>query len=154
MVTPEDVDNRVAEFVGACRRHGVKATHQRTEIVRELSGTAEHSDVETIHSRVLRRIPAISLDTVYRTLRMLEDKGVIARVGSMQERVRFDANTDRHHHFICCECGMIGDFYSEARTRFPIPPEVAEIGSVDGVYVEVRGRCRKCQARAKKQGVR
>jgi Fur family peroxide stress response transcriptional regulator len=141
----------VAEFVDACRRQGVKATHQRTEILRELVGTTEHPDAETLYRRVRQRIPAISLDTVYRTLKLLEDKGIIARVRSLGNRARFDANTDRHHHFVCCECGMIGDFYSDALDHFPVPREVAEIGCVDGVYVELRGRCRKCQRKAQKR---
>lgn len=145
------VERRVAEFVAACRRQGVKATHQRTEILRELAGTAEHPDAETIYRRVRQRIPAMSRDTVYRTLKLLEDKGIIVRVGSMGDRTRFDANTDRHHHFVCGECGMIGDFYSDVLDNFPVPREVAEMGSVEGVYVELRGRCRKCQLESQKR---
>jgi Fur family peroxide stress response transcriptional regulator len=150
-VTPrEQVEKRVAAFLDTCRRQGVKGTHQRTEILRELAGSEEHPDAETILGRVRRRVPAISVDTVYRTLRLLEDKGVIARVGSMRDRARFDANTDRHHHFVCTECGMIGDFYSDAMDRFPVPREVSEMGSVEGVYVELRGICRKCKQKAMK----
>ena len=144
------VESRLAAFALMCRQHGIVATHQRTEILRELAGTEEHPDAETIYARVRKRIPAMSLDTVYRTLRMLEGKGVISRVGSIKDSTRFDANTDRHHHFVCCECGMIGDFYSDMLDRFPVPREVAEMGSVDGVYVELRGRCRKCQLGSKK----
>ncbi len=77
-------------------------------------------------------------------------KGVIARVGSMRDRARFDANTDRHHHFVCTKCGMIGDFYSEAMDRLPVPQEVSEMGSVEGVHVELRGICRKCKPEAMK----
>lgn len=145
MKTDGKVARRVADFVEVCRRHGVKATHQRTEILRELAGTEEHPDAVTIYARVRQRIPAISVDTVYRTLKLLEDKGVIARVGSLHDRTRFDANTDRHHHFICTQCGRVSDFYSDVRDRFPVLREVAETGRVDGVYVELRGRCRKCQ---------
>jgi len=130
------------------------ATHQRTEIYRELAGTTEHPSAEAIYKRVRARIPAISLDTVYRTLRLLEAKGVISRAGFTEDRTRFDANTDRHHHFVCTECGLIGDFCSDALDRFPVPPEVSEIGSVDGVYVELRGRCRKCQQGAGKTRTR
>ena len=101
VTSSKQAEKRVADFVEVCRRQGVKATHQRTEILRELAGTQEHPDAETIYARVRQRIPAISLDTVYRTLRLLEEKGVIARVGSMRDRTRFDANTDRHHHFVC-----------------------------------------------------
>ena len=148
------IERRVAEFLDACRRQGVKATHQRMEILRELVATREHPDAETIYARVRQRIPTISLDTVYRTLRVLEDMGTIARVGSMGDRARFDAKADRHHHFVCRECGMIGDFYSDPLDRFPVPREVAEMGSVDWVYVELRGRCRKCQSGVENRAMR
>ncbi len=144
------VESRLKAFEVLCRKHGIVATHQRTEIYRELAGTTEHPSAEAIYKRVRARIPAISLDTVYRTLRLLESKGVISRAGFAEDRTRFDANTDRHHHFVCTECGLIGDFYSNALDRFSVPAEVSEIGSVDGVYVELRGRCRKCQQGAAK----
>ena len=142
-----ETESRVAEFVDACRRQGVKATHQRTEILRELVRTEEHPDAETLYARVRRRIPALSLDTVYRTLRMLEEKGVIGRVGSIRERARFDANTRRHHHFVCSACGRIGDFYSADLDHLPVPQDVNAMGRVETVYVELRGRCRTCQAK-------
>jgi len=63
---------------------------------------------------VRRRITAISLDTVYRTLRLFEGKRLLSRVSCSGDRARFDANTDRHHHFICTKCGGVRDFYSEA----------------------------------------
>ena len=150
MTPAEHIKTRVAEFLECCRRQGVRATHQRAEILRELAGSQEHPDAETIHRRVRQRIPTISLDTVYRTLRLLEDKGVIARVGSVRDRARYDANTDRHHHFVCTACGMIGDFYSDAMDRLPVPREVSEMGSVEGVYVELRGICRDCRQKAVK----
>jgi len=148
VTSKEQVEKRVADFLEICRRQGVKATHQRTEILRELAGSEEHPDAETILVRVRQKIPAISVDTIYRTLRLLEDSGVIARVGSIRDRTRFDANTDRHHHFVCTECGMIGDFYSDAMDRLPVPREVSEMGSIAGVYVELRGVCRKCKQKA------
>jgi Fur family peroxide stress response transcriptional regulator len=144
-------NRRIAEFVDALRRQGIKVTHQRTEILRELAATDEHPDAETLHGRVRKRMPSISLDTVYRSLRLLEDKGVISRVGSMRDRARFDSNTERHHHFVCTECGMIGDFYSDALDHVQVPGEVAAMGRVSGVYVELRGRCRKCETGARKR---
>jgi Fur family transcriptional regulator, peroxide stress response regulator len=153
MVPREKKEKRVDQFLEICRRQGVKATHQRVEILRELAGSEEHPDAETILTRVRQRIPTISVDTIYRTLRLFEDRGVIARVGSMRERARFDANTDRHHHFVCTECGMIGDFYSDEMDQLPVPREVSGMGSVEGVYVELRGICRTCkQKKRKKKG--
>ena len=95
------VQDRLAAFKEHCRKTGLKATHQRTEIYRELAATEVHPDAETIFRNVRERIPAMSFDTVYRTLRTLEEKGLIARVGTPLERSRFDANMMKHHHFVC-----------------------------------------------------
>jgi Fur family peroxide stress response transcriptional regulator len=141
----EEVEKRVRLFSQVCRRSGIKATHQRTEIYRELAGTDEHPDAETVYTRVRKRIPAISLDTVYRTLRLLEKKGVISRVGSLGERARFDANTDRHHHFVCTKCGFIGDIYHEGPNDFQPPMEAKAMGTVNSVHVEWRGLCKACR---------
>jgi Fur family peroxide stress response transcriptional regulator len=151
-LSKENVEKRVESFAEACRRQGVKATHQRMEIYRELACTEEHPDAEALYGRVRKRIPSISLDTVYRTLRLLEDRGVISRVGSTRERTRYDANTDRHHHFVCTRCGLVGDFYCAALDRFAPPAEVGALGKVDSVHVELRGLCRACQQKGKKAG--
>ena len=140
----------MAEYIAACRRQGVKATRQRMEIFRELAATGEHPDAEAIFRRVRRRLPAISLDTVYRTLRTMEDKGLISRVPSMKDRARFDANLDHHHHFVCTVCGRICDFYSAALDGFVPPSAVRAMGAVDSVHVELRGRCRNCRSGLKK----
>ena len=144
-VEAKEVARRVKAFSEVCRRYEVKVTHQRAEVYRELARRNDHPDAETIYGRVRSRIPAISLDTVYRTLRLLEKKGVISRVGSLSERTRFDANTDRHHHFICTECGFVGDVYNKEWDAFPTPGDVRAMGRVDSVHVEMRGLCKACQ---------
>jgi Fur family transcriptional regulator, peroxide stress response regulator len=144
-IEAKEVERRTRTFSEACRHYGVKATHQRTEIYRELARTNEHPDAETIYARVRRRIPAISLDTVYRTLRLLERKRMISRVGTLGERTRFDANTDRHHHFVCTECGFMGDIYNEEWNNFRAPNDVMAMGKVNSVHVEFRGLCKACQ---------
>ena len=152
MISEEQVQKRLTEFADACRRHGIKATHQRTEILRELAGTEEHPDAETVYSSVRRRMPSISLDTVYRALKLFEEKGIIVRMGAMKERARFDANTSRHHHFVCTQCGLVRDFYDEAFNSLKAPREVPEMGCVDSVYVELRGLCRECRKQQRSQG--
>ena len=147
MVPRAQMSKRLADFAAACRAQRVKVTPQRTEILRELASTGEHPDAETVFKRVRRRIPAISLDTVYRTLHLLEDKGVIARVPATNDRARFDANMDRHHHFVCTVCGRISDFYSTALDGFVPPPAVRALGAVETVHVELRGRCRECRSK-------
>jgi len=143
-IEAKEVEKRTKIFSEICRRYGVKATHQRTEIYRELAGTHEHPDAETIYSRVRERIPSISRDTVYRTLRLFEKEGLISRVSSLAERTRFDANTDRHHHFICTECGFIGDVYNEEWNNVRPPKDLMAMGTVNSIHVELRGLCNVC----------
>ena len=141
----KELEKRISQFSEVSRRHGDKVTRQRTEIYRELAKTQEHPDAETIYRRVRKRIPSISLDTVYRTLRLLEDEGLISRVGSISERTRFDANADRHHHFVCTECGFIGDVYNEEWNTLKSPKDVTLMGKVDSIHVELRGLCNTCR---------
>jgi Fur family peroxide stress response transcriptional regulator len=144
-VEAKEFEKRVNGFSEICRRYGVKATHQRTIIYRELAGTKEHPDAETIYTRVRKRIPVISLDTVYRTLRLLEKKGLISRVGSLNEKTRFDANTDRHHHFVCAGCGYMEDIYNEEWNNIRAPSDVGAMGTVNSIHVELRGLCKACE---------
>jgi Fur family peroxide stress response transcriptional regulator len=148
----KEVERQVNVFSEVGRRYGVKATHQRREIYRELVRTNEHPDAETIYARVRKRIPVISLDTVYRTLRLLERKGLISRVGSLGGKTRFDANTDRHHHFVCTECGFIGDIYKEEWNDFQPPSDVMAMGKVNSVHIELRGLCKACQRKRRDKG--
>jgi Fur family peroxide stress response transcriptional regulator len=120
-------------------------THQRLEIYRELASSESHPDAIIIHKRVSRRIPTISLDTVYRNLRLLEKRGLISIVGKSRERLRFDADLGPHHHFTCVRCWKICDFRSDESRRLDCPEAAKAFGEPLSVHLEVRGICRSCQ---------
>ena len=141
----------MARFERVCRGAGVRLTHQRMEIFREVAQTAAHPDAETVYRGVRKRIPTMSLDTVYRALWLLSDLGLITTLGPSRERTRFDANLDRHHHFVCLRCGRTRDFYSDAFDELKLPHSVRAIGRVETTHVEARGVCREC-ARKDKTG--
>ncbi len=148
-VGQDEIERRIAAFTEACRQAGVRMTHQRMEIFREVAKTDEHPDAETIYTRVRRRIPVISLDTVYRTLTTFEKLGVVSRVYALCDRARFDALTSPHHHFVCAQCGMLRDFWSPEADALGIPEEVQSWGVVKSIHVEVRAVCSKCANRKK-----
>lgn len=143
-VGASEVERRMACFEDACRKAGLKLTHQRSEIFREVAQTEEHPPAEAIYDRVRKRIPAISLDTVYRTLVTLEKVGVLSRVHVLCDRARFDANMSLHHHFVCTTCGLVRDFSSPEADDLPIPGEVESWGEVKSVHVELRSVCSNC----------
>lgn len=147
-VQDPEIHDRIRRFKDACVAAGVKLTHQRLEIFREVAGAEDHPNAEEIWRAVRRRIPTVSLDTVYRALWLLNDIGAIATLGPPRERTRFDANTTPHHHHVCIRCGLARDFQSEEFGALRIPPEVSSWGSVLGIHVELRGLCRACMHEA------
>lgn len=149
-VSKAQIDRRLQGLLDRCRRRGMKITHQRMEIFRELSSTSEHLDAESIYRRLRQRMPTLSRDTVYRNLSALVDQGLVQRVEPHFEGTRYDANPDRHHHFICTVCGSISDFRSDALDQLPIPKSVRALGEITLAQVQVRGICRDCIKRTPK----
>ena len=123
-----DVECRLKALEEACRRTGARMTHQRREVLRVVVETDAHPDAHTVLKRVRKRMPAISFDTVYRTLSFLEEHGLINRVHASGERARFDGNDRPHHHFICTSCGVIRD---QRLTFIRKTSEQNELGQID-----------------------
>jgi Fur family peroxide stress response transcriptional regulator len=146
-LTGREIERQMEEFRGACARAGVRITPQRVEIFREVARTEEHPDAETIARRVRARLSNVSLDTVYRTLGLLEDLGLLSKVDVLCDRARFDANRERHHHFVCIRCGAVRDFVRPEWDLGAVPEEVKAMGEVRSMHVQLRGICAACGAR-------
>lgn len=143
---PSDGDLLLSRLETAAKQAGIRLTHQRLEIYREIATRHDHPDAFAIYESIRQRIPTMSLDTVYRTLWTLNDLGLIATFGSRQDRVRFDANLEQHHHFVCVKCGVIRDFESSRTYEMDIRREIQDFGSVLCTQIEVRGICNSCSA--------
>ncbi len=135
---------RVEQFKTAAKKAGLKLTHQRLEILREIAAREDHPDAETLHRALQPRMPTISLDTVYRTLGLLTDLGLITTLGPRRESTRFDANLKQHHHYVCTRCGLVRDFESTELNALQIPDAVRQFGEIVTSHVEVRGICAAC----------
>jgi Fur family peroxide stress response transcriptional regulator len=152
VVTPvsnpeEGIDRRVSVFTQALRESGLRLTHQRLEVAREIACSDRHPDVEAIYHGVRERVPTISLDTVYRTLGVLERLGLIRRMEALGGPARYDTNLEHHDHFICTGCGLIRDVYCGSYEGLEAPRSVAELGNVESITVQLRGLCRECQGK-------
>jgi Fur family peroxide stress response transcriptional regulator len=144
-------------FLAHCRAAGMRVTPQRLEVFRELAQTDEHPDAETVFRGVRRRMPTVSLDTVYRTLWRLEEQGLISRVQVLSERARFDGNAIPHPHFVCTRCGLVRDVEYAAFNEVEVPARMGGVGTVEALHVELRGICTNCRqasgARARRDSV-
>ena len=149
-ISKQEIEQHMERFEEVCRNSGMKLTHQRMEIFREVAQTSAHPDAKKVYQGVCGRMPTISLDTVYRTLWMLNDLGLITTLGAPRERTRFDANLSHHHHFVCVRCGLTRDFYSDAFDDLRLPDSVKAFGRVETTQVKIKGVCLKCNAKGKK----
>lgn len=124
-----------------CVERGLKMTGQRRLIARVLSEAEDHPDVEELYRRASALDARISIATVYRTVRLLEEKGIVERRDFGGGRARFDP-TDRghHHHLIDVDTGKVIEFEDGAFER--VAQAIAErLGfSLIGQRLELFGR--------------
>ncbi len=142
--TAADLRQMEERFAAVIRSAGVKMTPQRREIYRETARTGEHPYLETIYRNVREKMPGISLDTVYRTLGLFRQLGLVRTMRPIPGRVRFDANLSPHHHFVCGRCGLTRDFHDPSFNDLKIPASARSLGRVETIHVEVGGLCPAC----------
>jgi Fur family ferric uptake transcriptional regulator len=98
----------------ACREKGLRMTGQRRIIARILDDAADHPDVVELHRRAAAVDERISLSTVYRTVKLLENQGIIERLDFRDGRSRYEQAAREHHdHLINLETGAVIEFHSD-----------------------------------------
>lgn len=94
-----------------CEQHGLRMTDQRRTIAGVLDRATDHPDVEELHARAAAADPRISLATVYRTVKLFEESGILERVDFGDGRARYEsAERDHHDHLIDMDTGQVIEF--------------------------------------------
>lgn len=97
-----------------CIEKGMRMTEQRRVIARVLSGAADHPDVEELHRRAAEEDPRISIATVYRTVRLFEEAGILERHDFRDGRSRYEEVPESHHdHLIDLQSGKVIEFNND-----------------------------------------
>lgn len=147
-----EIEIHLDALEAACRRVGAKITHQRREVLRTLVESDGHPDAQAVFRTVRQRMPTISFDTVYRTLAFLEDHSLVRRVQLSADRIRYESNPRRHHHFICTTCRQLFDFESQGLDALTLPEVATALGSVTAWQLQVYGTCRGCERETHAKG--
>ncbi len=147
VITKKRIENEL-------RQHGYKVTPQRRTIIGAIIRSREHLTPAAIHQRVHREDSGIGLVTIYRTLQMLTELGLICEMhaGGSCRSYLMRSPSEHHHHLICSDCGMVIDFTDcelgglekrlSRETKFQI----------SGHLLEFLGQCRKCRKEKEKAG--
>ncbi len=100
------------QIISRCESQGIRLTGQRRAVVQVLEESTDHPNVEELHARALKLDPQLSIATVYRTVRLLEEIGVIARLEFGDGRARYeDADREHHDHLIDINSGEVFEFF-------------------------------------------
>jgi Fur family peroxide stress response transcriptional regulator len=141
-----------AAFVAHCRAEGLLVTEQRRAIYAVLASSREHPSAEKIHQAVRRRLPRLSLATVYKNLEVLRAIGAVSDVNSLHEHGRYEAALpgtgagQPHHHLVCLRCKRVLDLYDRRFDSLRFGVAQARGFEVRAVRVQVEGFCPGCQA--------
>jgi len=107
-----DAMSGTIDIEALCVAKGLRITEQRRTIARVLSAAIDHPDVEEVHRRAAALDARISIATVYRTVRLFEEAGIIERHDFQGGRSRYEAAGDAHHdHLIDIESGRVIEFH-------------------------------------------
>lgn len=140
------VQARLAEIEQRCREQGLALTIQRRVILQELLGRKDHPSADQIFESVSQTIPGLSRATVYRVLETMVQLGAARKVSHAGAVVRYDPNTDRHHHLICDTCGDLVDVEAGEFADIPVPKTGTAGFQITDFSINFSGLCSTCQA--------
>ena len=101
------------DLLKKCNDAGIRMTAQRSLIIETLIGSDDHPDADQVYRRAVERDEAISLPTVYRTLNLLDDAGIIKKINMNDGKARFESVREDHDHLIDADNGYIHEFYNQ-----------------------------------------
>jgi Fur family ferric uptake transcriptional regulator len=138
----------------ALRQHGYKVTPQRRTVIAAIMGSREHQTPAAIHQSVKNKYPGIGLVTIYRTLEMLEQCGLICEThsGHSCRSYLMRESSGHHHHLICSDCGKVVDFADCGLHELENKLTQKSGFKINGHLLEFLGQCRECVAVGRTEG--
>ena len=130
------------------KQHDLRMTSQRKLILEEVKKSKSHPTAYDVYEIVKKRLPSISLGTVYRNLEVLSENGYIDKIELSGAQRRFDGQLENHYHVRCQICGKLEDL--EISPVSELEPRVGDISGYDvkGHRVEFVGICPQCRAKS------
>lgn len=124
---------------------GYRLSKQRLAVLNALQNTKSHPDANWIYERVRKEIPHISLGTVYRTLGILKEAGLLRELDYGSSLSHYDANTENHPHIVCTNCGRIVDLPLSLPHRLKEQASKATDFLITDLRLEFYGLCPHCR---------
>ena len=140
-------EEKISSFIKQCKAVGLNVTPQRLAIYGALVGDETHPSPDSVFRRVRSSHPTVSHATVYKTLDTFERHGIISRLTSLHETIRYDPMASPHHHIICVRCKKVMNLSNEELKAIQIPAQVSRDNKVLGYSVHFNVICSSCNGR-------
>lgn len=127
----------------------LRMTNQREMILQELKKSKEHLTADELYERVKKKMPRISLATVYRNLEILSEVGMIGKLEVSGRQKRFDWDTSEHDHIFCVKCHRVDNLELDRSKLGLMSPENVNGYKVTGFRLEFAGLCKNCRDKIK-----
>jgi Fur family peroxide stress response transcriptional regulator len=132
-------------FRDLCEQQGIAVTHQRQVLYEVMQSMHGHPSPEEIYAEVRKRIPTISLATVYKNIHLFVESGVLRELSLHHGTVRVEMAVADHHHIVCSRCKSITDIDEADLGLLPKHDRLPGGFLVERYAVDVIGLCAKCQ---------
>ena len=134
------------KVIAALKQHGYKLTPQRRVVIRAIASSQDHLTPATIHKKACQDSPGIGLVTVYRTLGILAQLGLICELhgGGICHSYTIGA-PGHHHHLVCSNCGVVVDFTGHDLSDLEQSLSKESGFRIDDHLLEFVGLCQACQ---------
>jgi len=137
-----------AQFRELAWKHRLAATHQRQLVFEAVVASHGHRSPEQIYNAVRKRIPHISLATVYNNLRLFVEHGMLREVTPHASTLRVDGNLKPHHHLVCSHCKEVQDIGDDLIDLKRLSRKLPKGFDLTQPVVEVFGLCYRCRAKS------
>jgi Fur family peroxide stress response transcriptional regulator len=137
--------NETRSFRELCQENGIAVTHQRQVLYEVMKTMQGHPSPEEVYARVKKKVPAISLATVYKNIHLFVESGVFREVSMHHGSLRLEMNDEAHHHMVCSKCKAITDIGEKDLGLVSKPSKLPGGFLVERYAVDVIGICAKCQ---------
>jgi Fur family transcriptional regulator, peroxide stress response regulator len=127
------------------RAHRIAVTPQRLAVLAILEGRHDHPTADSIYQEVRRQLPAISFNTVYKTLEVFFQKGLIIKVNPLHEAARYDGTISPHAHLVCRRCHQIMDLDWQPLAPIALPEDELHGFQVEHQSLTLWGLCSRCR---------
>jgi len=139
--------NSVEKLRKQCGELGLTLTPQRLCVYETLMEMTGHPGVDEVYKRTSKKMPTISLNTIYSVLSWLEENGFILSVPLRDSPKKFDTVASPHHHLVCIKCGKIIDVHENMDVKALLPGFIEKKYFILSVGVTVNILCEGCRGK-------